>query len=211
MKVQVLYEDNHLIAVFKPAGILIQSDVKNGSCLMEDVKQFLKEKYSKPGKVFLGLIHRLDRNVSGVVLFAKTSKGAARLSEQFRNKTVTKIYHATVEGILLKKKAVLKNFLLKNKTTNKVSVVKEGTDGALFAELEYEVLREEKGFSFLEIRLKTGRPHQIRVQLAAIGHPIKGDQKYGSKFNGSNKIELCAVSLSFTTAVSGESITVKIN
>ena len=175
---------------------------------MDEVKKYLKEKYKKPGNVFLGLLHRLDRPVSGIVLFAKTSKGASRLSEQIRNRTVQKIYHATVEGKLKNKKDTLVNYLKKDENRNFVEVFDEPRDGALRAELDYEVADD----NIVEINLKTGRPHQIRAQLAHIGHPIIGDVKYGSKKKyRDGEIALCATEFSFDTATTKERKTISID
>ena len=203
--VKILYEDNHLIAVFKPAGMLVQGDETGDKCLMDEVKEYIKEKYNKPGQVFLGLLHRLDRPVSGVVLFAKTSKGAARLSEQIRTHKVQKVYQALVEGKVKKEKATLINWLRKDEQKNKVTLFDKEIPNTLFAELDYKVLNSNTKNSLLEINLKTGRPHQIRSQLAHIGHPIVGDLKYGAKEALSDKsIALCAISFTFETATGGE-------
>ncbi len=160
---EVLYEDNHLIAVFKPAGLLTQGDETGDESLMDVVKAFLKEKYGKPGNVFLGLIHRLDRPVAGVVLFGKTSKGAARLSEQFRTRAVKKIYQAVVEGAPKAPQGEL------------IGVV----DGKP-AQLSYRVLGTSGGRSLVEVELGTGRKHQIRIQFSEIGCPIVGDIRHGA-------------------------------
>lgn len=201
MKLNVLYEDNHLIAVLKPAGMLVQGDASGERSLMEHVKTYLKETYQKPGNVFLGLIHRLDRPVSGIVLFAKTSKGASRISEQFRAHSVTKIYHAVVEGVPKQQKQTLVNFLVKNENTNKVAVFDREREGALRAELSYELIDRTDTTALLKIVLKTGRPHQIRSQLAHIGHPIVGDTKYGaSQALPDSAIKLCATELAFVSA-----------
>ncbi len=203
--IKILYEDNHLIAVFKPAGMLVQGDETGDKCLMDEVKEYIKEKYNKPGQVFLGLLHRLDRPVSGVVLFAKTSKGAARLSEQIRTHKVQKFYQALVEGKVKKEKATLINWLRKDEQKNKVTLFDKEIPNTLFAELDYKVLNSNTKNSLLEINLKTGRPHQIRSQLAYIGHPIVGDLKYGAKEALSDKsIALCAASFTFETATGGE-------
>lgn len=190
MKLKVLYEDNHLIAVYKPAGILTQGDRSKDVCMMDMVKDYLKEKYHKPYNVFLGLLHRLDRQVSGIVLFAKTSKGASRLSEQFRSRKVEKIYHAVVLGELKQDREKLVSFLKKNEKEK----IKR-------AELFYEVLAFNKKYSLLKIKLQTGRFHQIRVQLSSMGFPILGDIRYGAPFLLPDKnIALSATSLSFKTA-----------
>jgi len=223
-RVKVLYEDNHLIAVYKPAGVLVQGDKTGDKCLMDEVKEYLKAKYNKPGNVFLGLLHRLDRPVSGVILFAKTSKGASRLSEQIRNHTITKIYHALVEGKPLKTKATLVHFIEKDANKNKVAIFSKSAPGTLRAELNYEVIKSNKEQSLIKIILGTGRPHQIRAQMAAIGCPIVGDAKYSARHspqgeggqggleNGLQKgeIALCATSLTFQTATGDEIKTVSV-
>ncbi|MEK7463676.1 MAG: RNA pseudouridine synthase [Patescibacteria group bacterium] len=206
---KVLYEDNHLIAVYKPAGILVQGDKSGDSSLLDEVKAFIKNKYQKPGNVFLGLIHRLDRNVDGVVLFAKTSKGASRVSEQFHNHTIKKVYHAWVHGIVKEKAGTLVNFLKHDENQNFAGVFDTETKGADRAELSYELIKTEGDFSLLKIILKTGRHHQIRAQLSHTGHPIVGDSKYGSTVRLlDQKIALTATELSFETATTREQKTV---
>ncbi len=208
---KVLYEDNHLIAVFKPAGMLVQGDETGDKCLMDEVKEYIKVKYNKPGQVFLGLIHRLDRPVSGVVLFAKTSKGASRLSDQIRGHKVLKVYQALVEGELVNEYETLVNWLKKDEKINKSEVFDYEEPGSLFAELDYKVLKTNGKNSLLEIILKTGRPHQIRAQLAYIGHPIVGDLKYGAKApNPDKSISLCSTSFTFKTATGDETKTVAV-
>ena len=187
-RLAILYEDNHIIAVVKPAGILTQGDRTGDINLMDMVKDYLKEKYHKPGNVFLGLVHRLDKPVSGIVLFGKNSKGASRLSEQFRNHTIQKTYHGIVIGKLDKEKGEIKE------KVNKISFFAEGftnkTDEELLeeikkatktrtAELSWEVVKSNDEYSLLKIMPKTGRFHQIRIQMANMGHPILGDEKYG--------------------------------
>ena len=210
-KIKILYEDNHLIAVYKPAGILIQGDKSGDISMLEEVKDYIKHKYDKQGNVFLGLIHRLDRNVDGVVLFAKTSKGASRLSEQFREHTIVKEYHAWVEGVVKVKTATLVNYLRHNEKTNIAEVFDKETENADRAELSYELVKVEDDFSLLKIILKTGRHHQIRAQLSHISHPIVGDSKYGSKINlPDQKIALTATSLTFETATTKEQKTISL-
>lgn len=214
MNLNILYEDNHLIAVCKPGGVLVQGDETGDPTLMDEVKLFLKEKYNKPGNVFLGLLHRLDRPVSGIVLFAKTSKGASRLSEQFRTHRVQKVYHALVHGFLPHEKGTLVHFLKKDEKKNHVEVFDHEVPGSLRAELDYEVAKryDTKDTSLVKIHLKTGRSHQIRSQLAALGCPIVGDVKYGSKKELKNKVDsvshhviaLCATYLKFQLATSSE-------
>ena len=216
---KVLYEDNHLIAVYKPHGVLVQGDKSGDSCLMDKVKKYLKEKYKKPGNVFLGLLHRLDRPVAGIVLFAKTSKGASRLSEQFRNHTVEKIYQALVVGKPKKAKATLVNWLKKDKEKNKVEVFDKEAPGSQRAELDYEIIETQHFASasnfentLLKIILKTGRPHQIRAQLAHIGFPIVGDKKYGAKVEYKKGIiALCAVCLKFKSVIGEKEVEVILN
>lgn len=206
--IRVLYEDNHLIVVYKPAGVLVQGDKpgdnSNDDSLLEQVRAYIKEKYKKPGNVFVGLVHRLDRNVSGIVLFAKTSKGASRLSEQFRDHTVQKIYHAWVEGVVqggMGAKKKLENYLMKDESKNKSDVFDYEVPGALLADLSYEVVRIDGDISLLRVTLGTGRHHQIRAQLAHIGHPILGDSKYGArKVYPDQHIALCATELHFDLA-----------
>jgi 23S rRNA pseudouridine1911/1915/1917 synthase len=201
----VLYEDNHLIAVYKPAGILVQGDKSGDISLLDEVKTYIKHKYSKPGNVFLGLIHRLDRNVDGIVLFAKTSKGASRLSEQWREHTVKKTYHAWVMGIVKSKEETLVNYLKHDENQNYAEVFDTETRGADRAELAYTLIKTEGEYSLLKVVLKTGRHHQIRAQLSHIGHPIVGDSKYGSSVRlPDQKVALTETSLEFTTATTEE-------
>src|SRR3989344_3355608 len=214
LKLEILYEDNHLIAVFKPAGVLVQGNrpvgERNEPTLMDEVKEYLKEKYKKPGNVFLGLVHRLDRPVSGIILFAKTSKGAARISEQIREREMRKIYHAVVDGQMKSPSGTLRNFLKKDEEKRIAKIVKE-REGDL-AELDYETVKTNGKISLLKIELKTGRFHQIRVQLSAIGHPIVGDSKYGSKIKYKDgQIALSAVGLAFKTATTDEIKNIKID
>jgi 23S rRNA pseudouridine1911/1915/1917 synthase len=197
----ILYEDNHLIAVYKPAGMLTQPDTLGGRSLMIEVKKYLKEKYRKPGQVFLGLVQRLDRPVAGIVLFAKTSKAASRLAEQFRERRVEKIYHAVVIGCPAKETGNIKSRLKKEFSRRKTEVSDEGKE----AELDYRVIKKGEKYSLLEIRPKTGRPHQIRSQLASIGLPILGDVKYGAPFPLDDRsIALAATGIVFETTVTKE-------
>lgn len=199
----VLYEDNHLIAVFKPSGVLVQGDNTGATSLMDITKAWLKAKYQKPGNVFLGLVHRLDRPVSGIVLFAKTSKGASRLSEQFRNRSVKKTYWAVVQGTPMSREASLQNYLSESEN-GKILVVEESSPGSKLAKLHYRTLLSQAGLSLLEIHLETGRKHQIRVQLSYLGHPILGDQKYGSSRGNRDEIALLAERLEFAHPVRAE-------
>jgi 23S rRNA pseudouridine1911/1915/1917 synthase len=177
-RLQILYEDNHLIAVYKPAGILVQGDISHEISLLDMVKDYIKKQYNKPGEVFLGLVHRLDRPVGGVVLFARTSKSASRLSVQWRQRSLTKIYWALVHGKMPRPSGRLTSFLKKRR--QKVSLTDETHKRAQEAALTYSTLFVRGKVSLLEVRLHTGRKHQIRVQLAAEGCPIVGDRKYGA-------------------------------
>jgi len=178
VKLRVLYEDNHLIAAVKPGGILVQGDISRETCLMDTVKDYIKKKYNKPGKVFLGLVHRLDRPVSGVVLFARTSKSASRLSEQWRQRSVTKIYWALVHGKMRSPSGSLTSYL--EKRGKGVSLSGKQHVESREALLSYRTLFERRKLSLLEIYLHTGRKHQIRAQLGSEDCPIVGDFKYGA-------------------------------
>lgn len=204
-QLKILYEDNHIIVVEKPPNIPSQGDKTEDEDMLTMIKHYLKEKYNKPGNVYLGLIHRLDRPVGGVMVFAKTSKAAGRLSEQVRNKTFQKEYLVIVDGKLEKDKGTLENYLLKNERNNISKVVKENTKNAKYAKLDYEVLKynEEIDLSVLKVLLYTGRHHQIRVQLANIGHSICGDQKYGTRGRG-KQIGLWAYQLTIEHPISKE-------
>ncbi len=180
---KVIYEDNHVIVVEKMPNVPSQGDKTEDIDMLSIIKAYLKEKYNKPGEVYLALIHRLDRPVGGVMVFAKTSKAAARLSEQVRERKIQKEYLVVADGKFEKEADTLEDYLLKNQKNNISRVVKEGTKGAKIAKLDYEVLKynEEINLSVLRILLHTGRHHQIRVQLSNIGHSIYGDQKYGTR------------------------------
>ena len=207
---KVIYEDNHIIVVEKPVNIPSQGDKTGDIDMLAIIKDYLKEKYNKQGNVYLGLIHRLDRPVGGVMVFAKTSKAAARLSEQVRLRTFKKEYLVIVDGKLDKDKDVLKDYLLKNEKNNMSKVVKEGTKNSKYAELEYEVLKYDKelNLSVLRILLHTGRHHQIRVQLSSRNHSIYGDQKYGGRGHG-KQICLWAYKLTINHPISKEELTFK--
>ena len=204
----VLYEDNHIIVVEKPVNIPSQGDKTGDTDMLTLVKEYIKEKYNKPGEVYLGLVHRLDRPVGGVMVFARTSKAAARLSEQVRVKEFKKKYLVIVDGKMDKQKDYLEDYLLKNERLNMSKVVKEGTKNAKLAKLDYEVLKynEQLNLSVLKINLHTGRHHQIRVQLANSGHSIYGDQKYGTRGRG-KQICLWAYELSFIHPTTKEEMT----
>lgn len=175
---QILYCDNHLLAVNKPAGLLTQDSGTGRDNLEDQAKAWLKAEFNKPGNVFLEAVHRIDRVVSGVVLFARTSKGLSRLNEQMRSKKIEKIYHAVVEGCPKEKEGTLVHYLKHGDRMAEVSSAKDKQ--AKRSELHYEVLKKGAGRALLEIELQTGRYHQIRVQLATMGTPIVGDEKYGA-------------------------------
>lgn len=179
LNIRVIYEDNHLLVVEKPVNISSQEDETKDPDMLTLLKEDLKVRHNKPGNVFLGLVHRLDRPVGGVMVFAKTSKAASRLSEQIRNKEFKKIYKAAVHGQLKKDEGTLEHFLLKDPKTNTVKAVHPSIEGAKEAVLDYSVIGYAGELSLVKVNLHTGRSHQIRVQFSAIGHPLYGDQKYG--------------------------------
>ena len=204
---RIIFIDNHLIAVTKPAGLLTQPDRNTDESLMDQTRQWIKEKYNKPNNIFLGLVHRLDRNVSGVVLFARTSKAASRLSKQFREGTPKKHYRAIVLGKLKEEHTTLVHYLRKEKSL-RATVFPRETPTAKRSELSYEVINSLEKKSLLEVSLSTGRFHQIRAQMAFIGHPIIGDVKYGAPEPLPNQeIALYAHKLVFSHPVSNEEIT----
>ena len=204
----VLFEDNHCLAVDKPAGLLTMGDHTGEPTLVDAARAYLKHKYNKPGNVFVGVVHRLDRPVSGVVLFARTSKSASRLSEQFRVRTVEKTYLALVEGAVSPPEGVLEDRLSKDRIRNVVEVVDEDEDDGQDCVLAYRRLRKTGRLTLVEIRPETGRSHQIRVQLSARGWPIAGDRKYGSNVNVDGFIALHASSLTFQHPISRQAVTV---
>ena len=183
---QVLYEDNHLIIINKSSSEIVQGDKTGDTPLSEIVKDYLKEKYNKPGNVFLGVVHRLDRPVSGLVVFAKTSKALSRLNEMFRTGNVHKTYWAVVKNCPLKNEDELVNWLIRNEKQNKSYAYDTEKANAKKAILDYKVIAHSDNYHLLEICLKTGRHHQIRCQLAHMGCPIKGDLKYGSQRSNSD-------------------------
>ncbi|MBR5425629.1 MAG: RNA pseudouridine synthase [Clostridiales bacterium] len=196
---RILFEDNHLLVAVKPAGVLSQSDTTGAPDMLTLLKAYLVEKYNKPGEAYLGLLHRLDRPVRGVMVFAKTSKCASRISEQIRNRTVKKKYRAIVYGAFDNEKGEIRSYLLKNSKTNLVDVFENREKAPKDAKecfLEYEVIGQGRiagvPVSLLSVDLHTGRSHQIRAQLSSIGHPIVGDRKYGkgpNRFSGDILLE----------------------
>ena len=204
--VKVLYEDNHLIVAIKPAGVLSQSDGSNAPDMLTILKAYIKDKYQKPGEVYLGLVHRLDRPVSGVMVFARTSKAASRLSEQIRTRRVEKIYRCVVNGVL-EGEGRLENFISKDEASNTVTVSDVEKPGFKASYLDYRALASKDGMTLAEVKLGTGRSHQIRAQMAHAGHPLIGDQKYGKKDNRTKDIALEAYKLSFEHPVKREFIT----
>ena len=209
-ELKVLYEDNHIIVVRKNPNIPSQADKTEDSDMLTIIKEYLKGKYNKPGNVYLGLVHRLDRPVGGVMVFAKTSKAASRLSNQGREKTFKKKYLAVVDGKFDQANGTLEDYLYKDERKNISKVVKSEKKNAKLAKLDYEVLayNEIKDLSLVKVNLHTGRHHQIRVQLAHSGHSIFGDQKYGTRGQG-KQIALWAYELTIQHPVSKEEMTFK--
>lgn len=204
--VKVLYEDNHIITVIKPAGVLSQGDGSDSPDILTILKAYIKEKYEKPGEVYLGLVHRLDRPVSGVMVFARTSKAASRLSEQIRQRKVDKIYRCVVDGVL-EGEGRLENYIYKDEARNMVAVTDTEKPGFKASYLDYKALSSKDGMTLVEVKLGTGRSHQIRAQMAHSGYPLIGDQKYGKKDIRTKDIALEAYKLSFEHPVKREFIT----
>ncbi len=212
MALVVLYEDNHLIAVKKNAGDIVQSDQTGDKTLAEEVKSYIKRKYKKPGEVFLGIIHRLDRPVGGVVVFARTSKALSRMNALFREKKMAKTYWAIVEEKPPFENGELVNWLKKNQEKNRSRAYDSEVKESKKAELTYRLLGRSRHYYYLEIQPKTGRHHQIRIQLAHLGCKIKGDVKYGAKrTNKDGSIHLFARSLAFTHPIKKEKIIIRAN
>lgn len=200
----VLHEDNHIIVVMKPQGIPSCGDESGDDNMLEQVRRYVKEKYEKPGNVYIGLVHRLDRPTGGVMVFAKTSKAASRLAEQMRGGDFEKKYLAVLVGTPREPKGTLVNYLKKNPVNNMVYICTQTTDGAKMASLEYSVLEEKGGLCLADIKLHTGRTHQIRVQMAGISHPVYGDMRYGGENAKKGNLALWAYSLAFTHPVTKE-------
>ena len=202
---RILYEDNHLIAVNKLPSEIVQADVTEDRTLREDIQDYLKEKYDKPGNVFTGVIHRLDRPVSGVVVFAKTGKALKRMNELVKKREIRKIYWAIVKTPPAEEEGELRHFLVRNKTKNKSYAHSKPVANSKEAVLYYRLAAASKDYYLLEVDLKTGRHHQIRVQLAAMGCPIKGDLKYGfPRSNPDASVSLHARSIEFVHPVKKE-------
>ena len=210
IKKRILFEDNHLIVVNKLPGELVQGDFTGDTPLLEKVRDYIREEYNKPGNVFTGLVHRLDRPTSGIVIFAKTSKALARMNALFEKREVEKIYWAIVKGFPQQEEGRLEHYLKKNQQKNKSEYFFKPVKGGKRAALFYKVIKKLEQYSVLEISLETGRHHQIRVQLSAIGLPIKGDLKYG--FSRSNKdagVCLHAKKVIFEHPVNKENLTIE--
>lgn len=206
---RVLYEDNHIIVVNKAAGEIVQGDKTGDKSLCDTAKQYIKEKYAKPGNVFIGLPHRLDRPVSGIVVLAKTSKALERLNRMFHDGNVRKTYWAITKGKPIPAESELENWILRNEKMNKSFAYSKEVKGAKHALLHYRTIGSSQNYNLIEVDLKTGRHHQIRCQLAFIGCPIKGDLKYGAKrSNPDGSISLHARHIEFIHPVSKEAISI---
>ena len=210
-KLNVIYEDNHIIVVEKIPNIPSQADKTGDIDMLTLIKEYLKEKYNKPGNVYLGLVHRLDRPVGGVMIFAKTSKAAARLSEEVRLREIKKSYLVVVDGKMEKDEDTLEDYLLKNEKNNMSKVVSKETKNSKYANLDYKVLKydEDINLSVLKVDLHTGRHHQIRVQLSSRNHSIYGDQKYGQRGRG-KQIALWAYKLTIKHPIKKYELTFKV-
>ena len=204
--INILYEDNHLLIVEKPINIPVQADSSNDIDFLTMLKNFIKKRDNKPGNVYLGLLHRLDRPVGGVMVFAKTSKCASRISEQIRNRTFKKTYYAIVEG-KIEKSGIYKDKLLKDTKTNTVKINPNGKE----AILNYELVDYKNNLSLVKINLETGRSHQIRVQFSSRGHALYGDQKYNKSAKVGEQIALFSNSVTFNHPIKKERLTFEIN
>ena len=206
-KLNILYEDNHIIVVEKFVNVPTCEDESKDLDMLTIVKEYLKIKYNKPGNVYLGLLHRLDRPVGGIMVFAKTSKAASRISEMIRTDQLEKRYYAVIMGSLEKPEGTFEDYLLKDAKTNTVSVDKNGK----YAKLEYHLLASKENMSLVDINLLTGRSHQIRVQFSSRNHPLFGDQKYNKKANCNEQIALYSYYLSFPHPVTKEKMVFKLD
>lgn len=200
----ILYEDNHIIVVLKPQNVPSCEDESKDENMLSIIKEYIRVTYNKQGNVYLGLVHRLDRPTGGVMVFAKSSKAASRLSEQLRDGDFEKRYYAVLVGTPKEEKATLTHYMKKNAVNNMVYVCPPSVAGAKFAELEYEIIDSKSGLSLADIKLHTGRSHQIRVQMSAIGTPVYGDMRYGGEKAKKGYLSLWAYYLSFTHPVSKE-------
>lgn len=208
-KLDILYEDNHIIAVNKSTSDIVQGDKTGDESLSDRIKDYIKKKYNKPGDVFLGVVHRLDRPVSGVVLFARTSKALSRLNKMFQEKTIKKTYWALVAELPKDDEGQLRHYILKNSEKNKSYAFPKPRNGTKEAILNYKLVSGLKNYYLLEVDLQTGRHHQIRCQLAKIGCPIRGDLKYGSpRSNKDGGISLHARKIEFLHPVKKEQVTI---
>ncbi len=204
--INIIYEDNHLLVVEKPINVITQEDNTKDKDLLSILKEYIKEKYNKPGNVYLGLVHRLDRPVGGIMVFARTSKAASRLSEQIRNKTFKKTYNAVVIGNI-EMSGKLKDYLLKDEKTNIVKVDKKGKE----AILNFKKLNYKDNMSLVEINLETGRSHQIRVQMSHHGYPLYGDQKYNKNSKVGEQIALFSKKIEFVHPTTKEKLTFELD
>lgn len=206
----ILYEDNHIIVVMKPQNVPCCEDSSKDYDLLTAVKDYIKVTYNKPGNVYVGLIHRLDRPTGGIMVYAKSSKAAARLSEQLKAGDFEKKYFAVLVGSPREKKATLTNYLKKNAVNNMVYVCGSTVEGAKFAELDYKIIEEQDGLSLADIRLHTGRSHQIRVQMSFLGTPVYGDMRYGGEKAKKGYLALWAYTLAFDHPVTKERMVFKL-
>lgn len=204
---QILFEDNHLLIINKKAGQIVQGDKTGDVSLVDEVKTYIKKKYNKPGNVFAGLVHRIDRPTSGIVIFAKTSKALSRLTEMLKKREIKKTYWAVIKKSEIPNKQKLIHFLKKNEKTNKSIVYKTSNIGAKEAILSYKIIQTSDNYMLLEINLETGRHHQIRAQLSSIKCPIKGDLKYGfDRSNPDGSIHLLARKIEFIHPIKKETL-----
>lgn len=204
--INVIYEDNHIIVVEKPVNIPVQADDSKDLDFLSMIKKYIKDKYNKPGNVYVGLVHRLDRPVGGIMVFAKTSKAASRLSEQVRLNKIKKVYHAVIEGKPLKE-GHLEDYLLKDSKTNTTKVNKSGK----LSILDYKLISTVENLSLVKVFLKTGRSHQIRVQFSSRNLPLYGDQRYNKNAKVGQQIALYATSLSFEHPTTKENLTFELD
>ena len=206
----ILYEDNHIIVTLKPQNVPTCEDESRDKDMLTYIKEYIREKYGKQGNVYLGLVHRLDRPTGGVMVYAKSSKAAARLSEQMKSGDFEKKYLAVLADTPREERATLKNYLKKNPINNMVYLAAATTAGAKYAELDYKILETQKGLALAEVRLHTGRSHQIRVQMSSIGCPVYGDMRYGGEKAVKGNLALWAYHLAFSHPVTKERMVFKI-